>query len=63
MKEKTLSEKIRESPWSKEGSIKTDDVKQFIKEILDLSDLGNFRGYSNIEKIMNKIKQKAGDLI
>ncbi len=33
--------------------------KQFIKEILDLRDLESYGGYSPIEKMINKIKQKA----
>ena len=73
-KEKTLSEKREDLFFNgklrecfKEGTILKKELerqdKQFIRKILDLSDLDNYRGYSNIEKIMNKIKQKSGDLI
>lgn len=39
---------------------KEKDVKQFMKEILDMRDLDKYQGYSNIEKMINKIKKRAG---
>ena len=62
MKNKTLKEKIMRSQVEAiGGELAVEDVKQFIKEILDLRDLDNYGGKSSIEKMINKIKQK-GDL-
>jgi len=66
MKQKTLSEKVWKSPLSERDLFTKEDVKQFIKEILDEIEFAQqdpFDGFDGqiFELISNIIKQKAGD--